>query len=48
MEGFERELNELPVGIDIRHLKKQFGGSKVAVDDVTLKIYDGQITALLG
>ncbi|KAJ7376779.1 hypothetical protein OS493_032513 [Desmophyllum pertusum] len=41
----------LPVGVSINGLRKIFEGStgsKVAVDELSLKIFKGQITALLG
>ena len=43
----EAEPVDLQVGIEIEGLRKEFGG-KVAVEDVDLKVYRGQITALLG
>ncbi|CAH3155544.1 unnamed protein product [Porites evermanni] len=42
---------DLPVGVAIKRLRKVFkgsSGSKVAVDDLSLNIFKGQITALLG
>lgn len=36
------------VGVEIQNLTKRFGRNKVAVNGVSMKIYDGQITALLG
>jgi ATP-binding cassette subfamily A (ABC1) protein 3 len=50
---FEKPLGNLSVGIKIKSLYKVFqsyGGlnKKVAVDGVTLDIYSGEITALLG
>jgi ATP-binding cassette subfamily A (ABC1) protein 3 len=50
---FEMPPNNLRVGIKIQNLCKVFhslGGlnKKVAVDGVTLNIYSGEITALLG
>jgi ATP-binding cassette subfamily A (ABC1) protein 3 len=50
---FEKPSGNLPVGIKITNLYKvfqSFGGlnKKVAVDGVTLDIYSGEITALLG
>lgn len=39
------------VGINVVDLRKEFqgvGGTKVAVDNLNLRMYDGQITALLG
>ena len=46
--GFEAEPPGLQAGIVIKNLTKRFGASKVAVDGVSFKMYDGQITALLG
>ncbi|ODM95225.1 ATP-binding cassette sub-family A member 3 [Orchesella cincta] len=46
--GFEEETSTAPVGVDIRNLRKKFGSNKVAVDGVTVKMYDGEIFALLG
>ncbi|KAJ9595471.1 hypothetical protein L9F63_013335, partial [Diploptera punctata] len=50
---FEKPPNNLNVGIKIKNLRKvfhSFGGlnKKLAVDGVTLDIYNGEITALLG
>jgi ATP-binding cassette subfamily A (ABC1) protein 3 len=50
---FENPPSNLHVGIKIQNLRKTFqslGGmnKKVAVDGVTLDIYSGEITALLG
>jgi ATP-binding cassette subfamily A (ABC1) protein 3 len=52
-DKFEKPLGNPSVGIKIRNLRKvfqSFGGlnKKVAVDGVTLDIYRGEITALLG
>ncbi|KAH9498375.1 ATP-binding cassette sub- A member 3 [Bulinus truncatus] len=47
---FEKEPNEL-AGIKIRHLRKVYGSGKdkkIAVAGMTLNMYEGQITALLG
>jgi len=50
---FEKPAGNLSVGIKIKNLYKvfqSFGGlnKKVAVDGVTIDIYSGEITALLG
>ncbi|KAL8603343.1 hypothetical protein ACOMHN_039706 [Nucella lapillus] len=45
---FERDPTNLPVGINMVHLRKEFGHSLVAVKDSTLTMYEGQITVLLG
>lgn len=49
--AIEDETHDLPIGVGIKDLRKVFRGSKgskVAVDGLTLNIYKGQITALLG
>ena len=46
-DHFEREPTHLRAGIECSHLQKRFN-NKVAVSDVTLNIYSGQITVLLG
>lgn len=43
----EAEPEGLRAGVEIRNLRKVFG-KKVAVENTSLKMYDGQITALLG
>lgn len=45
--GFEKEPRGLPLGVGIQNLKKVFGKKK-SVDGVSLKMYQGQITALVG
>ncbi|XP_071130810.1 phospholipid-transporting ATPase ABCA3-like isoform X2 [Mytilus edulis] len=50
-EYFEQDPTRLRPGIQIRNLKKVFktnGTMKTAVEGMTLNIYEGQITALLG
>ncbi|XP_033114079.1 ATP-binding cassette sub-family A member 3-like [Anneissia japonica] len=45
------EAPNLEVGIDIKNLRKVYKssvGKKLAVDDLSLKMYKGQITSLLG
>nr|KAF6490070.1 hypothetical protein HJG59_010432 [Molossus molossus] len=44
---FEAESTSLVAGIQIEHLHKEFG-DKVAVNDMSLNLYEGQITILLG
>jgi ATP-binding cassette subfamily A (ABC1) protein 3 len=34
--------------MEILELRKEFGASKVAVDDISVKVYKGQIFCLLG
>lgn len=38
----------LPVGIRMRNLRKEFSGGKVAVNDLSIKMFENQITVLLG
>ncbi|GBM91934.1 ATP-binding cassette sub-family A member 3 [Araneus ventricosus] len=48
---FEEEPNNIPRGVIIQNLSKEFRSgltTKMAVNDVSLNIYEGQITALLG
>ncbi|GAB1602809.1 ATP-binding cassette sub-family A member 3-like [Argonauta hians] len=46
---FETEPSNLKAGIQIKNLYKAFNnGKKVAVEDLTLNMFEGQITALLG
>uniref|UniRef100_A0A8D1A529 ABC transporter domain-containing protein n=1 Tax=Sus scrofa TaxID=9823 RepID=A0A8D1A529_PIG len=44
---FEAEPTSLVAGIRIKHLYKKFG-DKVAINDMSLNLYKGQITILLG
>ncbi len=36
------------VSVDIKNVRKVFDGKKVAVDNMSLKMYDGEIFVLLG
>lgn len=45
--NFEREPSGRRAGIEIRNLTKVFG-NKAAVNNVSMNLYDGQITVLLG
>lgn len=50
-DKFEKDPDGLDVGIDIKDLRKVYDGEtgkKIAVNDVSLKMYEGQITVLLG
>ncbi|XP_069685343.1 phospholipid-transporting ATPase ABCA3-like isoform X4 [Periplaneta americana] len=44
---YETEPSYLPAGIQIKHLRKKFK-KKIAVKDLTLNMYEGHITVLLG
>jgi len=44
----EQEPSNLTVGISFENLSKQFGENKKAVENLSLKLYENQITALLG
>ena len=44
----EQEPTHLQVGIALENLTKQFGQNKKAVENLSLKLYENQITALLG
>uniref|UniRef100_A0A8D2JTK8 ABC transporter domain-containing protein n=1 Tax=Sciurus vulgaris TaxID=55149 RepID=A0A8D2JTK8_SCIVU len=44
---FEAEPINLVAGIQIKHLHKEFNG-KAAVNDLSLNVYEGQVTILLG
>lgn len=46
-ENFEEEPNNLKIGIQISRLSKQFG-TKTAVKNLNLNLYESQITVLLG
>ena len=51
LKNFEEEPLHLEVGVSIKNLRKEFNsatGKKTAVDNVTVNIFKGQITALLG
>eukprot|EP01135_Chromosphaera_perkinsii_P011449 Nk52_evm25s2402 gene=Nk52_evmTU25s2402 len=43
----EKEPADMKVGVQIRNLRKQFG-KFTAVDDLSLNMYEGQITSFLG
>lgn len=46
--GFEAEPVGAQVGVDIQNIHKKFGRYKRAVDGVSLKMFSGDIFALLG
>lgn len=45
---YEKEPPNLQVGVQIKHLRKVYRNKKVAVRDLCLNMYEGQITVLLG
>ncbi|KAK9511087.1 hypothetical protein O3M35_005719 [Rhynocoris fuscipes] len=47
-DNFEKDPADLKVGVSIRNLKKVFDKQKVAVNDISLSFYEGQITSFLG
>ncbi|XP_070191694.1 phospholipid-transporting ATPase ABCA3-like [Littorina saxatilis] len=47
-DHFEKDPANLRPGIQICNLSKKFGKAKTAVDNMRLKMYEGQITVLLG
>lgn len=46
-KDFEKEPRHLPLGVCIENLRKMYG-NKVAVDNLSLRFYEGQITSFLG
>lgn len=46
--GFEHEPEGRHAGVVIKNLRKRFGRNNVAVGGVSMKMYDGEIFALLG
>ncbi|KAK7870569.1 hypothetical protein R5R35_009078 [Gryllus longicercus] len=46
--NFEKEPAKAIAGVQIRNMRKVFNKNKVAVDNLTLNMYEGQITVLLG
>ncbi|KAL8560975.1 hypothetical protein ACOMHN_061189 [Nucella lapillus] len=47
-DDFEQEPSGLQAGVRVCNLTKVFGKKKVAVDNLSLNMYEGQITVLLG
>eukprot|EP00124_Ichthyophonus_hoferi_P000157 Ihof_evm21s5 gene=Ihof_evmTU21s5 len=45
---FETEPNDLRAGVKIENLTKRYSNGKLAVHDLSLNMYEGQITCLLG
>ncbi|GIY08391.1 phospholipid-transporting ATPase ABCA1 [Caerostris darwini] len=47
-QDFEEEPKDLKLGVSIHHLTKVYSNKKLAVDDLSLNFYEGQITSFLG
>ena len=47
-KNVEAEPKQLQVGVSVRHLSKVYPNGKVAVEDLNLNFYEGQITSFLG
>ncbi|GJQ88074.1 hypothetical protein Trydic_g13087 [Trypoxylus dichotomus] len=45
---YEKEPSNLKIGIQINRLKKVFPGEKVAVNDLSFNMFEGQVMVLLG
>ena len=48
LDGFEAEPADQEIGIGIQNLTKKYTRAKKALDNLTLNMYKGQITVLLG
>ena len=46
--NIEKEPNNLPLGVSVQHLHKVYPNGKVAIEDLNLNFYEGQITSFLG
>jgi len=44
----EAEPTHLPLGVSVQHMHKVYPNGKVAVEDLNLNFYEGQITSFLG
>ncbi|XP_066903690.1 phospholipid-transporting ATPase ABCA1 isoform X2 [Halyomorpha halys] len=47
-DNYEPEPLGLKKGVSIHNLKKQYSNGKVAVNDISINFYEGQITSFLG
>ncbi len=47
-KNVEKEPQHLPLGVSIQHLHKVYSNGKVAIEDLNLNFYQGQITSFLG
>ena len=39
---------DLPVGVSMQHLTKRYKKNALALDDLSVDLYEGAVTALLG
>lgn len=47
-KNIEKEPKHLPLGVSVQHLHKVYSNGKVAIEDLNLNFYEGQITSFLG
>ena len=47
-KNIEKEPNHLNLGVSVQHLHKVYPNGKVAIEDLNLGFYEGQITSFLG
>ena len=47
-KNVEKEPTHLPLGVSVQHLHKVYPNGKVAIEDLNLNFYEGQITSFLG
>ena len=47
-KNIEKEPNHLPLGVSVQHLHKVYSNGKVAIEDLSLNFFEGQITSFLG
>jgi ATP-binding cassette subfamily A (ABC1) protein 1 len=47
-KNMEKEPQNLPLGVSVQHLHKVYPNGKVAIEDLNLNFYEGQITSFLG
>ena len=47
-KNVEKEPNNLPLGVSVQSLHKVYPNGKVAIEDLNLNFYEGQITSFLG
>ena len=47
-KNIEREPLHLHLGVSVQHLHKVYPNGKVAIEDLSLNFFEGQITSFLG